>query len=160
LTDQGKHAQGVLWFANAALGAMEDAERQRLNLIRAQTTLRLVPTPVAAINVAGQKTRKMIFHPDGKQLLVKTAEGCLLFDLVDEKQIDWPGGQRQVAAVALSPDGTRCALVTNSTELAIYHLPTRQLSANLPITGPIESVVFSPDGRYLAAAGSSVHLWD
>ena len=132
----------------------------------------------------GTKTVDSVaFSHDGKLLAAATNrpfEVCLWNlekdDLLDKQVISLPGEVGEVVlSVSFSPDGKFLAVglgrgsgLENKGEGAVYLLPLKSNKKQktpvkkFPFTGWINTVSFSPDGKFLVAAGNdgSVHGWN
>ncbi len=159
--DQGDPARGFLWFANAAYLAPNDLQRQLSNRVRLHTFSRTIPTPVRAFRHEGWNFKKISFHKSEKYLLVLAHNSrCAIWDLEEEKHLPLPGGERPVGYGEWSPDGRWLALGTPEGEVGIFRFPEGEKLQTFIHSGPIQTLTFSPDGRFLALAGSSARVWD
>jgi eukaryotic-like serine/threonine-protein kinase len=74
-------------------------------------------------------------------------------------------GQKQAHLLAFSPDGTRIAVPqvgADPVRIGIYDTDSGEERACCTIRGMVYALVFSPDGRRLAAGGDkqTIHIWD
>jgi serine/threonine protein kinase/WD40 repeat protein/tetratricopeptide (TPR) repeat protein len=165
--DRGNAAQAALWFGNAARLAGLDGRRVEANRIRAENWGRLAPRPVAAVVHAAEWLESMAFHPAGLYLLTHghdpaRGEGeCQLWDLQRQQTVAIPGAGKVVSAAAWDSSGGRLAAGSPSGEVVIARFPGGELVGRFALKGRVHHLLFSPDGRYLAAAqGKSVRVWD
>lgn len=100
--------------------------------------------------------------PDGRTLLVSTAQGVIVWDMVQGKELRRLSGAGE--EIAVLPDGK--SIITNNGSLQRWDLATgKPLWADtfaLGHIGEVVSVAFSADGSRLAstATDGSVRLWD
>jgi WD40 repeat protein len=102
------------------------------------------------------------FSPDGKSLASASDDGQIrLWDLASRKEIKSWEGESHVC-VAFSPSNNKLAMTGRESSIwirdaasgkAIYRLSREPL--------PVESLVFSPDGRLIVAGGSrELYFWE
>jgi WD40 repeat protein len=170
---RGDPALAVLWFANAARLAKEDAERQRLNRIRARTWARSAFTPIHGFRRAGGygAFEQFVFHPSGRYLLVQEwrprrdgpdfPTGLSVWDLEREQPLALPEATATASSAAWSPDGRKLAFGCRSGSVTVVGFPAADVEQQFQFASPVTWLSFSPDGRLLAiAAGSTARVRD
>jgi serine/threonine protein kinase/WD40 repeat protein len=152
-------ALAVLWFARAAGQAASDPQRQADNRLRARNWVRDAVLPVGVLSLS-QGPRRIAFRPGDDLLLVQEGMRLVLWDWRQDKVLDWPDGTLRVDTACWSSDGAYLAAGLASGEVQIYKAPDGAVVQSFKNPGPITALAYSPDGRYLAVAGTAVRLWD
>jgi WD40 repeat protein len=117
----------------------------------------------------GEAGRWLQFTADGARLWAATHPGPTAWDAVTGRRV--AGAADPLSVISVSPDGRmvagRAQTNAGATEVRVIESASGQVRSRFgrgPAAGPIDPavpVVFSPDGRRLAAAdGSAVVLWD
>ncbi len=112
-----------------------------------------------------ESINSVAFSPDGKTILSGSADHSITLWDIETEEIIWSAKQhaKSVRSVAFSPDGTK---VISGGEDAAIRLWDSQTGESLwdvyyADPQPVDSTVFSPDGRMiLAASGDRILLWD
>lgn len=143
-----------------SLDGLRVAYRCDPDLIKVADTV----TGTELISMAGMKSVLAVaFSPDGTRIGIGDTGGS--FRLLDARtgaavNVQRRGGQA-VAAVAFDPTGR--LLAWGSTDVEIWHAANGQPFLNLGrVSGTVNTLVFSPDGIYVAATTSSgdLKLWN
>ncbi|MBN1317259.1 MAG: protein kinase [Anaerolineales bacterium] len=109
-----------------------------------------------------QSANSISFSPDGTTLALASYSGITLWNVDGWGEIRAFPGSNDTEFVDFSPEGTLLASATGST-VKIWDVSNGSELLTLP-AGPTRCVVFSPDGRILAAsggtAGQDIKVWD
>jgi len=101
----------------------------------------------------------ILYSPDGRFLATLTTSYVELLDAETmDPMIRIDTNAKYSYHLAFSPDSSLLA-VSKSNDIQIWHIPSRTLSATIPVETMVTE--FSPDGKYLAYSDKgSVFLWD
>ena len=158
---------------------LDGAQLQRINTSHGAVTTLAVPQK-GAIAALGQDSAVFLVDPftrapvarlegedspgaiaisaDGATLISANRDGRLRLWKVTAAQrevrlqgaADFPGG----TALAFSPIGQRVAVGDQSGHIALWDLPKARVAGGMDLLqGPVSSLAFSKDGKYLAASG-------
>src|SRR5262245_40759749 len=158
--ERDEPALAALWFARAArLTAPHDAGLSAEHRLRASAFLRAAFRVEAVLQV-GMTTRKVLYHPGGDHLLVLSrGHEVQVWDLRSRRRVPVPG-EKQSPAAAWSPDGKRLALAGADGSVEVLSFPALKREQRFELSNPARRLLFSPDGRWLAAAGRHARVWD
>lgn len=110
------------------------------------------------------------YSPDGETLVA----GRNMLDIKSQKlthlTTDAKVSRLQVQVLAFSPNSKNIAIYDGSDVIEIWDLQTQELMEKLPILefiqsldgkgALVDSMAYSPDGRYLVVSGRVITLWD
>ena len=120
---------------------------------------------VAEIPLGRLEPTSLRFLPDGRRLFFTTGDWRFPNDIhvVDpsrENAILTLEDVREVHAMRVAPDGEHLA-ITDGNSVRVWDLTTGRAVSQLPTSGFIDSIGFSPDGQYLATASQDddLTLW-
>ncbi len=107
------------------------------------------------------------FTPDRKSLVAGGGDGVFYWHVVSGRLVNRVATNSTVSALAISPDGGICAAGTMGGDILLLANDGKKLIHFLKAPTEIESLVFSPDGRWLVSSGSTwedekmtVRFWD
>jgi WD40 repeat protein len=128
---------------------------------------------VEALRLAGaRRLGPVVFSPDGRHLAGgdgRQPGDAVILDAATKKEVrTLKGHDRQIAALAYSPDGKRLASLSLDNTVRVWDTATAKAVRVLQLGGKPDGWVdarglaFSPDGRRLAAAANrgTVKVWD
>jgi serine/threonine protein kinase len=173
LCEQGRYGHGLLWLARGLEVAPDDSPLQQ-SLRTALGGWGAQLHPLRAVLPQGGSIRAAALSPDGRTVLLGSAEGIAqlwqLDPAADGAAPSWgrPLGPalrygRSVEAVAFSPDGwTAVAGSEDGTAQLLSASTGEPLGEPLRHDGPIRVTVFAPDGRVVVTAGNdgTARLWE
>ncbi len=149
-------ARAVLWFSKAAENGTADPERQADNRLRARNWARKLTIPVRAFPMASVSL--MEFRPGGDLLLLMSDGHLFVRDWRQDKYLAWCNEVPQVGTACWSPDGEWLAIGYQSGVVQIRGVPDGRILQEVKSEGAITALAFSPNGKYLAIAGSAVRI--
>ena len=115
------------------------------------TQLWNVPRRSAAASLPA--SHGIAFAPDGKTLATRNGKDIELWSMDGERQARFEGladYDQRFRGQAFSPDG-RTLIATFGTKAILWDLTTRQEKTSIELVANLSAVVFSPDGKHLAA---------
>ena len=101
--------------------------------------------------------------PDGRYFACSTwgDSHVRVFDLQTQQMLFERGGYAEgILDLDISPDGKRLAIGAEGGAFAILAIPSGALYRQVPQPSGVNSVRFSPDGRYLLTGCRNLTLWD
>ncbi|MGH7968194.1 MAG: WD40 repeat domain-containing protein [Limisphaerales bacterium] len=109
-----------------------------------------------------QQVWSVAFTPDGKRLVSGLVNGRVnVFDVQTGTAVGQMEAGESLRSLAISPDGTTLATGTLES-IRLWDLADNQLKRTFKLPGDfmVASLVFSPNGKWLASAGRRVRLWE
>ncbi|KAF8324849.1 quinon protein alcohol dehydrogenase-like superfamily [Cantharellus anzutake] len=115
------------------------------------------------LNLCGSvyKQGNIVFTPDGNSVFSAVGNRISVFDLVNNKSFTFPfQNQRDIAAIALSPDGKTLISVDEIGKAIFVNVKKAVVLHRINLKKPVKCVAFSPDGKYFAVThGAHVQVW-
>jgi len=107
----------------------------------------------------------VIHLPDGQRMMTCSHDGSLqVWNSQSGKQIgnNWRNGVRGVAAIALSPDGTKVVCGTEDSEVLLWNIATAKIIWTGQHAGDIECMCWNRDGGRVVSGSSdgTARVWD
>ena len=154
--------EAVLWFAKAADSSRDDPDRLRANSLRFDSWSRRMWLPLRATRLSPDNPVDTVdFHPSGEFLLIHASpDKQILWDIVHNKLLGLPGGERPIVAAQWNPSGDRLALASANGQVVLYSFPDGKKLRQFRHPGNCDLLRFSDEGRYLALASETLHVWD
>jgi len=158
------------------LATLDSTGTVRLWALKTQTVEQVLQIGVAKpVSVASKESSPafkgaIAFTSDGKLVTNSQAGGIQIWSVESGKLLQTlDNGQRESTHLALSPDGKWLAAAAGDSAkrisqgnrtLRIWQISSGKLYLKLPQTDAIHSLVFSPNGQFLAvASGTTATLW-
>ena len=114
-------------------------------------------------NLCGTVYRQgpLVFGPAGDLLYSAVGNRVQCFDLVRSSSFTFPfEARRNVAQIALSPDGAVMITIDDEGHLLLANVRRRVVVAHLNLKAKVAAVSFAPDGKWVAfAVGRFVQIW-
>ena len=103
----------------------------------------------------------LLFSPDGTVLFSAVGNRVSGFNLVKSRTFTFPfEARRNIARLALSPDGTLLVAIDDEGHLLLINVLRRAVVHHLNLKQTVADVRFSPDGQWIAfAIGRLVQVW-
>lgn len=120
------------------------------------------PTPNVVLPQESGGNPVVAFRPNGRMFAAGLGKKVSLFPVEGGEPRPLPDHDRPVLALIFSWKGDRLATVEEGGKVRVWDPSSGKLIAELPdaITAEVHAVVFAPDGKLLAGAGSSATIWD
>lgn len=128
-------------------------------------TIWSVDTGNAVHTIQGVYIRAASFSPDGKQIVTGDATKIRVWDVSTGKEVHTLVGHMEfVNTIAFSPNGKQILSGSADKTLKLWDTVTGKEISSWPVPG-IQSVAFSPDGKWLAAGrqaneDKTLKIWD
>jgi WD40 repeat protein len=95
----------------------------------------------------------------GNRTVIAGNGSILEFSGADAKLLRSVESEKTMTSLAVSPNGKLLALVTPNEVRVLQYPSLEPVATARGLVGPLESVVFAPNGRYLAVSGLPPRLW-
>jgi WD40 repeat protein/tetratricopeptide (TPR) repeat protein/tRNA A-37 threonylcarbamoyl transferase component Bud32 len=164
--EKGKPEEACLWFANAAQHADPASFRHEANRFRFVAWAPQVAWPVAAFRHPTGSEGKLNFSPDSQYVFASNGIEGTRFACVATKA---PPPHRgllhgvdfsQVSTLALSPRTNALAIGNQAGEVRILNYSSATPLASFKVNGPVRTICFSDDGRFLAVGADQATWWN
>lgn len=107
---------------------------------------------------------QIIFSPDNKSIAACSLDGNIsIFDVkTGVLEMRLRGHNAAVHSIAFAPDGKRLVSGSADSAVIIWDLQTGDVVGKPLIGhfGKVTSVVYSPDGRFIASRDETIRIWD
>lgn len=149
LTDHPGAVDAVVWSPDGASILTSSQGSSWLWSVATARQLREFPTPGIPVAWRGD----VILTMTVKRAVTVDADGELLHDFGAPSLLMWRG--------ALSPDGTRLALMDASMQITVRDSRTGEEVGDFPAGDRLHALDWSPDSRYLVGSGGApTRIWD
>lgn len=151
--NDGDYALALLWYVKALQLDEGDSKREPAHRLRVANTWRQMPRLVGMYRHDAPLTWAEM-SPDGKQVVTASYDGTArLWDVATGKQIGTPMNHDgyYVFRARFSPDGKKIATCSGDGTVRLWDSAARPVAAFRQLTSCVATLVFSPDGKKLAA---------
>jgi len=158
---ENRPAQGASWFVEAVAITEHAPDRAALARLRFQNWTHQLPRVIRAWRTSYPLGSTATFNPAGDQVLVTTpAPSVAVWNLVQNRVIESSQGNRLWVAGTWGPLGDWLALGRKDGVVEIVDAETlKPVTEFTAFSGPVNSLAFSPDGKWLAICGDHVRLY-